>query len=303
MIWTDIQLIINKKDEMLCEGISYAVCPKGVYIEDYSDLEQEVMNIARIDLIDEELLNKDREKIIIHHYISPQRSLKEAMDLLTGELDILNIEYEIKTQTVNQDDWENSWKAHYKPIKIGNRLLVCPSWIDYKTDRITLKLDPGMAFGSGTHETTYLCLEALDECIKGSERVLDVGTGSGILSIASLLLGAKSALGIDIDPTAVKVACENATLNNVKDSFDIKIGDLTKNTQGEYDIILANIVANSVIELANAIPTLLSENGLFISSGIITQRKDDVLSAFSTIGLKTTAIIEKNGWVCIVATK
>ena len=187
-------------------------------------------------------------------------------------------------------------------MDIGKNLAVCPSWEDYETDRKVLKLDPGMAFGTGTHETTYLCLEVLDREIKGGERVLDVGTGSGILGIGAILLGAEDVEGVDIDPTAVKVAIENAELNGVADKFKIKVGDLADQASGTYDIVVANIVANAVMMLSGVIPQFLKKGGLYITSGIIDTRKDEVVACLEKLGFEILKIHEKNGWVCIEAT-
>ena len=261
MQWTDIKIITLKKYEDVCNLIGSEVCPLGVQIEDYSDLEQAVLEIAHIDLIEQDLIDKDRDKIIIHHYIAPEHDAQNALLTLQNRLGELNVEYTSEIDYVNQEDWETGWKAYYHPIDVGNNLAVCPSWQDYATDRTILKLDPGMAFGTGTHETTYLCLEALDQAVKGGERILDVGTGSGILGIASALLGAKEVDGVDIDPTSVKVATENAQLNNVLDKFNIKVGDLTQTASGTYDIIVANIVANAIMELSKDVPALLKKDG------------------------------------------
>ncbi len=302
MQWTDVKVTTLKKYENICEMIGGEICPAGIQIEDYSDLEQEVLNIAHIDLIDEELINKDRDKIIVHHYISPQRDAQDIILQLENALSVLEVEYSISLEYVNQEDWENSWKAYYKPMDIGEKLAVCPSWIDYKTNRVTLKLDPGMAFGSGTHETTYLCLEVLDKYLNKGDRVLDIGTGSGILGIGAALLGAKSVEGVEIDPTAVKVAKENSILNNTQDVFKISQGDLTKNTSGTYDIIVANIVANAIIMLTKDVRRLISETGLYITSGIIIERETDVVNALKENGFKIKEILRKNNWVCIIAT-
>ncbi|MBQ7283524.1 MAG: 50S ribosomal protein L11 methyltransferase, partial [Oscillospiraceae bacterium] len=169
-------------------------------------------------------------------------------------------------------------------------------------DRAVLNIEPGLAFGTGTHETTNLCLEVLDRTIKGGERLLDVGTGSGILGIASCILGAKEAEGVDIDPTAVKVAVENAELNGVSDKFTIKVGDLAEQASGKYDIVVANIVANAIMMLSKTVPQFLKEGGLYITSGIIIDRKDEVLACLENLGFKILKVHTKNNWVCIEAT-
>lgn len=302
MQWTDIKIITDKKYEDVFDFVSAEVCPMGVQIEDYSDLETEVERIAHVDLIEEDLLKKDRNQIIVHHYISPELDSQNARLTLESRLSELGVEYQCETVYINQEDWETGWKKYYHPIEIGDNLAICPSWEDYSTDRKMLKLDPGMAFGTGTHETTYLCLEVLDRVIKGGESVLDVGTGSGILGIGSVLLGAESALGVDIDPTAVKVAIENAQLNNVRDKFTVKIGDLAQEVSGKFDIVVANIVANAVMELSKTIPQFLKPGGLYITSGIIDTRKDEVCACLENLGFKLLTVHEKNGWVCIEAT-
>ena len=303
MQWTDIKIITDKKFEDIFDFVSAEICPMGVQIEDYSDLEQEVENIAHVDLIEQELLDKDRNEIIVHHYISPEMDAQNARLTLENRLDELVVTYKCEIEYVNQEDWETGWKKYYHPMDIGEKLAVCPSWEEYSpAGRKVLKLDPGMAFGTGTHETTYLCLEVLDKSIKGGERVLDVGTGSGILGIGAILLGAGEVEGIDIDPTAVKVAKENAQLNGVADKFKIIVGDLSDKATGKYDIIVANIVANAVMMLSETIKNFLKEGGLYITSGIIDTRKDEVVAKLQSLGLKILKIHEKNGWVCIEAT-
>lgn len=303
MQWTDIKIITDKKFEDIFDFVSAEICPMGVQIEDYSDLEQEVENIAHVDLIEQELLDKDRNEITVHHYISPEMDAQNARLTLENRLDELGVTYKCEIEYVNQEDWETGWKKYYHPMDIGGKLAVCPSWEEYSpVGRKVLKLDPGMAFGTGTHETTYLCLEVLDKSIKGGERVLDVGTGSGILGIGAILLGAGEVQGIDIDPTAVKVAKENAQLNGVADKFKIIVGDLSDKATGKYDIIVANIVANAVMMLSETIKNFLKEGGLYITSGIIDTRKDEVVAKLQSLGLKILKIHEKNGWVCIEAT-
>ena len=194
---------------------------------------------------------------------------------------------------MEQEDWQNGWRKYYHPMDIGQHLAIVPSWQEYDTDRVKLILDPGLAFGTGGHETTSLCLEALDERVKGGERVLDIGTGSGILAIAAL----------DIDPVAVRTAGENAALNGVADKLTVLVGDLSDKASGKYDIITANIVANAIMSLAPAVPGLMADNGVFIASGIIDSRKDEVLAALKAAGLAVQEVKEKRGWECIICKK
>ena len=160
-----------------------------------------------------------------------------------------------------------------------------------------------LAFGTGGHETTSLCMEALDERVTGGERVLDIGTGSGILAIAALKLGAAVAEGVDIDPVAVRTAGENAALNGVQDKLTVLVGDLSDKASGKYDIITANIVANAILSLAPAVPGLMAEGATFIASGIIDSRKDEVIAGLEKAGLAVVEVKEKRGWECIVCKK
>ena len=300
MEWTDIRLTVAQRDAEQAEAAATMIAEGGIYIEDYSDIEQQVAEIAHVDLIEPELLEKPRDVVIIHIYLEPGAQPAETLAAIHARMEAAGIPYTVETAGVEQEDWQNGWRKYYHPMEIGRRLAVVPSWQDYDTDRVKLLLDPGLAFGTGGHETTSLCLEALDELTAGGERVLDIGTGSGILAIAALKLGAASAEGVDIDPVAVRTACENAALNGVADRFVGLEGDLSDKASGRYDIITANIVANAIIALASAVPALLAAGGRFIASGIIDSRADEVAAALTAAGLAPAVRREKRGWVCFV---
>ena len=250
MEWTDILLTVAKSDADNAEAVATMIAEGGIYIEDYSDIEQQVAEIAHVDLIEQELLDKPRDRVIIHMYLEPGASPVETLALISARMEAAGIAYTVETEGVEQEDWQNGWRKYYHPLEIGKRLAVVPSWQEYDTDRVKLVLDPGLAFGTGGHETTSLCMEALDERVQGGERVLDIGTGSGILAIAALKLGAAVAEGVDIDPVAVRTAGENAALNGVQDKLTVLVGDLSDKASGKYDIITANIVANAILSLA-----------------------------------------------------
>ena len=203
MQWTDIKITVPKLQADDAEAIATGVSGGGIYIEDYSDLEEQVERIAHVDLIEQDLLDKDRTHVTVHLYLSPEENPAEVLDLLRGRLEAAELDYSLAADGVEQQDWETAWKAYYHAMPIGRRLAIVPSWEEYPTERTVIRLDPGMAFGTGTHETTALCLTALDELVKGGERMLDIGTGSGILAIAALKLGAGEAEGVDIDPMCV----------------------------------------------------------------------------------------------------
>ena len=302
MEWTDIRLTVAQKDAEQAEAVATMIAEGGIYIEDYSDIEEQVEQIAHVDLIEPELLEKPRDVVIIHLYLEPGAQPAETLAVVQARMEAAGIAYTVETEGIEQEDWQNGWRKYYHPLEIGRRLAVVPSWQEYDTDRVKLLLDPGLAFGTGGHETTSLCLEALDELVQGGERMLDIGTGSGILAIAALKLGAASAEGVDIDPVAVRTAVENAALNQVEDRFSGLVGDLSDQARGTYQIITANIVANAIISLSPAVPGLLAEGGHFIASGIIDTRADEVEEALRAAGLTVAARKEKRGWVCFVCT-
>ncbi len=303
MEWTDIRITVPQQYAETAEAIATMVSNGGIYIEDYSDLEQQAWEIAHVDLIEQELLDKPRDIVIVHMYLAPDETPAEVLPLFRERLDAAGVPYTLDTAGVQQEDWQNAWKKYYHAMDIGSRLAIVPGWESYDTDRIRITMDPGLAFGTGTHETTALCLELLDSLVQGGERVLDVGTGSGILAIAALKLGAREADGVDIDPMCVRTAGENAERNGVDGRFRVLVGDLSDKAEGVYDIITANIVAAAILSLAPAVPALMAPGAKFICSGIIDERKDEVLAGLQASGLRPVEIKEKRGWVCILCEK
>lgn len=303
MEWTDITITVPQKHADTAEAIATMVANGGIYIEDYSDLEQQAWEIAHVDLIEQDLLDQPRDIVKVHMYLAPDENLAEVLPLFRERLEASGIEYTLSTAGVEQEDWQNAWKKYYHAMDIGKRLAIVPGWEEYQTDRTVITMDPGMAFGTGTHETTSLCLEVLDERVKGGERMLDIGTGSGILAIAALKLGAAEAEGVDIDPMCVRTAGENAERNGVQDRLKVLVGDLSDKATGVYNIITANIVAAAILSLAPHVPALMAPDAVFIASGIIDTRKDEVLEGLRAAGLEPIEVHEKRGWVCIVCRK
>lgn len=303
MEWTDIQITVPHPYAETAEAIATMVSNGGIYIEDYSDLEEQAWEIAHVDLIEQELLDQPRDIVKVHMYLAPDENPAEILPLFKERLDAAGIPYELTTAGVEQEDWQNAWKKYYHAMDIGKRLAIVPGWEAYETDRTVITMDPGMAFGTGTHETTSLCLEVLDERVRGGERVLDIGTGSGILAIAALRLGAACAEGVDIDPMCVRTAGENAQRNGVQDRFTVLVGDLSDKASGVYNIITANIVAAAILSLAPHVPALMAPGAVFVASGIIDTRKEEVLAGLRGAGLDPFEVREKRGWVCIVCRK
>ncbi len=302
MDWTEVRMTVPTADTDRAAAIANMVVPYGLYIEDYSDLEQGAREIAHIDLIDEELLARDRTRSVLHVYISPEESPAEAAAFLRERFAAEGIDCELLTNAVSEEDWANNWKAYFKPLPVGERLLICPTWepVPETEGRAVLSIDPGMAFGTGGHDTTRLVLETLEEAVTPETELLDVGCGSGILSIAALLLGAKRAFGVDIDPLAVKTARENGALNGMTEPrLTVCEGDLAARVTGRYDVVAANIVADAIIALSPAVPAFLKEGGTYIVSGIIDTRETEVLEALKSSGFAVTGRRESGGWLCL----
>ena len=303
MEWTDIRLTVAKADADNAEAVATMIAEGGIYIEDYSDIEQQVAEIAHVDLIEQELLDKPRDTVIIHLYLEPGASPVETLALIQARMEAAGIAYTVETEGVEQEDWQNGWRKYYHPMDIGKRLAIVPSWQEYDTDRVKLILDPGLAFGTGGHETTSLCLEALDERVTGGERVLDLGCGSGILSIAALRLGAESAFACDIDEKCVDVAYENAALNGIgKDRYTVRWGNvltdaaLRQEMGAGYDIVVANIVADVIMGLSPHVRPFLKPGGLFLCSGIIDDRAAEVLEKLKADGWDVFEQRSSEGW-------
>lgn len=262
------------------------------------------------DYIDEELMKLRDAETTITLYLPDSPEGNENLAMVRDTLERLRgldaqgewgrLAYALSG--VREEDWANAWKQYYKPVPIGDRLIICPSWEDYavKGKEVVLQMDPGMAFGSGTHETTRLCLEILEKRIAGGETVLDIGCGSGILSVAALLLGADHAAGIDIDPVAVRVACENAARNGVADRAVYRQGSLAGDVTGTFDVICANIVADVIMEFAPIVPKYLKPAGCFLVSGIIDTREDEVRQSIGRCGMKQVERIAEGGWVAML---
>ena len=300
--WTEVCVTVKPTDVDRAGDIAQMTVPYGIYIEDYSHLEQEAWDIAHIDLIDEELLKKDRSKALVHIYISPEENPAEAVSFLRERYRAEGIEHEISTSACAEGDWINNWKKYFKPIPVGKKLLIRPTWEEtYEAaGRTVLDLEPGLAFGTGTHETTRLCLELLEQFVGPSSEVLDVGCGSGILSVAAILLGASRATGVDIDPLAVKTAVQNAQRNHVAQRFTAVCGDLTDKVEGQYDIVVANIVADVIIQLTQDIDRYMKPDAVYLMSGIIDTREQDVTAVLNG-HFQILERREERGWVALAA--
>lgn len=265
------------------------------------------------DYVDQGLQEKMEGLSQIRLYLEDNAQAMETVRHLQDELQLLRRQnpgkdlgtLEIRISNLQDEDWENNWKQYYQPIPIGKRLVVVPQWLDpnQDPDRLPIRLDPGMIFGTGAHASTQMCMMALEETIHGGETVLDLGSGSGILSITALVLGAASAIGVDIDPKAEDIARENAAFNGIgTDRFTAVTGDviadqaMMERLAGQYDIVLANIVADVIIPLSSIVPQFLKPEGVFICSGILDRRLEDVRQALHAAGLWEVSVRTLEDW-------
>ena len=259
------------------------------------------------DYVDQELLDRMRGVARVKFYVTDDDTGRGQLAEYTKGLG-----WEYTVTPLSDNDWAYSWQKYYKPLKIGQRLYVVPEWEREKPvpqGRCPLYLNPGLTFGTGSHASTQLCLEGVEAHTRPGDRVLDLGCGSGILSIAALCLGASEAVAVDIDPKAVDVAYENAALNGIgRDRYTVRAGDVISDRalaaelgRERYDLVLANIVADVIIPLSVQVPGLLKEGGTFLCSGIIDTRAGEVETALKKKGLTVTARREKNGWVALEA--
>lgn len=304
MDWLELSLNIRTEDLQTAADIAHMAVPYGIYIEDYSDLEQGAREIAHIDLIDEALLTKDRQSAVIHMYFSSADNCAEASAYIKERLNAAGVAFTVSRDTVNEAQWADNWKQFFKCTEVGERLVICPSWESCENpgNKTVLRIDPGAAFGTGTHATTRMCLSLLQQFVQGGESVLDIGCGSGIIGIAAALLGAGRVTGVDIDPVAVKVARENAAVNHVEQTAVFKQGDLTEQITGKFDVVCANIVADVIIALAGTVGAFLNDSGVFICSGIIDLRREEVLAALQNSGFSVCLAAETENW-CAFAVK
>ena len=307
MKWSEISIQTSHEATDAVAEIFHDLGASGVVIED-----PELINTYRSsgswDYCDipEEL---ETEVVTIKAYLPVDEFLDEKLRVFKERINQLqehNLDKGrgcINCREVQEEDWASSWKEYFHPVRVSEHIVIKPSWEEYLPveDDIIIELDPGMAFGTGTHHTTVMCIRALEDVIKPGYTVFDVGTGSGILAVAAAKLGANFVHAIDLDPVAVRVATENITFNKVTETVTITQGDLLTGVSGKADVIVANIIADIIIKMLPDVRTRLADTGVFIASGIISERLSDVTQALIENEFIIDKVIEEGGWVAIVA--
>lgn len=320
MEWVEVKIFTTTEGIEPLTAMLLETGVTGVQVEDDDEVKKFVTTSSQYwDYVDEELLNKEKEETRVIVYVSNNpygmdilMNIKEGLGRLKSMdfgIDMGRLEYELIN--MNDKDWLEKWKEFYKPFNVGQKLLVKPEWekIENPENRVVFNINPGHVFGTGMHQTTQLCMLQLEKYVNDKSKVLDMGCGSGILSIVSLLLGAESAFAVDIDENAIKTAYENAALNGIgKDKYYVTSGNVINDKQlqdeigyEKYDIVVANIIADVIIAISPLVPKQLTKNGVFISSGIIKDRVEDVYCAFEQNGLEVLDTSVKDEWVSITA--
>ena len=322
MDWLQVTIYTTQEGiEPVC-GNLYQLGITGVEIEDEADFKQFLEeNHQYWDYVDDSLLKEKAKPTCIRAYVSDNASGREMLLAINSAMNSLKAydkenvfgSLKIETGSLNEEDWANNWKKYFHPIEVGKRIMIKPEWeeLSSPTDRIIFNINPGMTFGTGSHHTTQLCIEEMEDYIDSSKDILDLGCGSGILSVISLMLGAKSALAVDIDPNCIDIAYANAKRNNVDTkNYEVISGDIMSDEkvssyikQKKYPVVLANIVADVIIGILPLVQDCITPDGIFICSGVIEDRISDVTDALSNHGFEITKISRKKDWAAIVSHK
>lgn len=306
MNWTQLSIKCSINDLEKVKAIM-SVLEDRLVIEDYSDLRE---NSAEFygGLIDESLLEKDTDVAKVSFYLDETKDPGDALAFLTSRFNAEGIGFSSELVRIGDDDWANEWKKYYKPVKPGEKIVIVPAWQSYKKkdgEEIVL-MDPGAAFGSGTHESTKLCLRLLERYMPKDSSMLDIGTGSGILSVSAMRLGAKRVIACDLDPQCVISAKENIALNSLGDKIEVRKSDLCaeiKDEDGPFDFITENIIAEIVRRAAPDIARLLKTGASVAVSGVLDSEKKDVIAEYEKNGLGLADIITDGDWVGLLFTK
>lgn len=306
MKWLEVKIKTTEEAYDAVTEMLTTVGAGGVAIEDPNEIRRELMKPGTLDYADDEFMNSLGEDVVIKAYFPGEMNIIELSGLIREKLDFISNFLDIGEgymghAEVDDEDWSTSWKKYYKPLHISDKLVIKPTWEMYESrqNEIVIEMDPGMAFGTGTHETTRMCGQLLEEYIKQGDTVLDAGCGTGILGIIAVKLGAEKVEAFDIDEVAVKVAKENCRINNTHDKVNCFKAVLQDVERKKYDVVVANIIANVIIDITEIVPYYLRQGGYFLTSGIIKERKDEVIEKCRTMGFACEKVLELGEWVAI----
>lgn len=308
--WIEVTIKTTTEAVEPITNILYEQGAGGAVIEDPKDFLFQKKNELDWDYVEEEVFKKNEEDdVLIKTYVSEEKNVMEFVEIIKQK--VLGLkdfgidigEGSVSFDQVNEADWANAWKAYYKPTKVGQRVVVKPTWEDYAMQEgdLIIELDPGMAFGTGTHETTSMCIRELEKYVNKDSKVFDIGCGSGILAIAAAKLGAKEVVAVDLDEVAVKVAKENVLENKVEKSVSVMHGNLTDVIKDKADVIVANIIADIIKILAKDVQNFMKEDAIFISSGIILDKVEEVKESLIENGFEIVEVQKLGEWSAIVS--
>ncbi|MCA1036286.1 MULTISPECIES: 50S ribosomal protein L11 methyltransferase [Bacillus] len=309
MKWSEISIHTTNEAIEPISNILHEAGASGVVIEDPFDLikdrEDQFGEIYQLNPQD-----YPEEGVIVKAYLPVNSFLGETVDEIKEAINgliLYNIDIGLNKVTiseVNEEEWATAWKKYYNPVKISERFTIVPTWEDYtpvSSDELIIELDPGMAFGTGTHPTTVMCIQALERTVAQGDRVVDVGTGSGVLSIAAAMLGAEKVEALDLDEVAVKSARLNIKLNKVHEIVSVSQNNLLNGVQEGADVVVANILAEVILRFTDEVAKTVKKGGRFIASGIIQQKKQQVKEAIIQAGFEIEEILQMEDWVAIIA--
>lgn len=307
--WIEVKISTTPEGQELAAEVLYAIGAEGLYIEDPKEFDtmNREKNVLSWDYVDNSLLEPASDTVVLHAYL-PKETFdadknKAQIEETAGAFGVPLIGCEFNA--VQESDWADEWRKYYKVFRVGKRLVIKPSWEEYTPEHPTdcvLSLDPGVAFGTGTHETTLMCMEMLEDAVSPDCHALDIGCGSGILGIAALKLGAKDCLAVDLDPDAVRVARENAERNEVSEKLRVIEGNLVDVVDGSYQVILSNIVADAILSLSDTVKPFLLPEGKWIASGIIRERYDEVKEKLLASGFLIQKEMFMGEWAAVMVT-
>ena len=305
--WNEIKIVIPVEAIEAASSILYGMNVKGLSIEDPNDILMRESGPLTWDFADINIFKEGKDAATVTAYFPDTDNIEEHIEYIRAKIEELktfgiNIEnYRVESKEVREEDWANSWKKYYKPMKIGERVVIKPIWEDYKVknDEVVVEMDPGMAFGTGTHETTKMCIEIIQQYMKVGDRVFDIGTGSGILGITAAKLGAKEVIAGDLDPVAVDSAKINRDFNNLT-NMDVKLGNMAEVVEGKANFVIANIIADVIILILEDIEKILEPGGIFVGSGIINHMQQKVLDKMAEKSMEIIEIKNENDWRAIV---